>query len=136
MTPSLYASMTNIVWDLHQYGWGSGYSTDPAAVKAALWGSVTSCSGVLAAQSIRSADGLVPVIIAEFGDSTDGAKLDPNGAVVCQVVGTSGLGFAAWVWALIGPYHDVLTSYGQLTDPYGRQIAGLIANAAAQQGKL
>jgi hypothetical protein len=130
MTPSLYASMTNIVWDLHQYGWGSKYSLDPAVVKAALWGSVAACSGVLAAQSIRSADGLVPVIIAEFGNSTDGATLDANGAIVCQTVGTCGLGFAAWVWALIGPYQDVLTSYGQLTD-YGKQIAGLIAKAAA-----
>ncbi len=74
MTASAYASMTNIAWDLHYYGWHSGYSTDQSTVTSDLLGSVSGGYGIAAAQTITSADGTVPVIIGEFGDSTNGSN--------------------------------------------------------------
>lgn len=129
MTPSLFATMYNIVWDLHYYGWVSNYSTDIPTIKAALQGSVASASGIVGAQSIPSADGLVPVVIGEFGNSTTGGAVDPNGAQVCNVVGTSGLSFIAWGWNP-DPQGDQMVS-GGVSTAYGKQIAELIAAVAA-----
>jgi hypothetical protein len=131
MTPSAYAKMTNIVWDVHYYGWGSKYNTDQAAVAAMLMGSAEGGYGIEAAQTIRGADGLVPVIIAEFGDSTEGVKIDPNAHQVIEAVLTSGYGFAAWLWES-STAGNRLTLHGQLT-PYGKRIAAGIATAAQQE---
>ena len=99
MTEAAYAKMTNIVWDLHFYGWGAKYSTDQATVTASLMGSKKGGYGIAAAQSIKGPGGaLIPVIIGEFGDSTDGTKVDANGEQVISAVLDSGYGFAAWAW--------------------------------------
>jgi hypothetical protein len=129
MTASAYAKMTNIVWDLHFYGWGSKYSTDQSTVIASLVGSVSGGYGIAAAQTITSADGAkVPVIIGEFGDSTDGTKIDRNGTQVVNAVLNSGYGFAAWAWESASDA-DQLTKNGLLT-PLGRRVAAGIAAAA------
>jgi hypothetical protein len=129
MTESAYARMTNIVWDLHFYGWGSKYSTDPATVAASLAGSRRDGYGIAAAQSITGPGGAkIPVIIGEFGDSTDGTKVDPNGIEVVDAVLNSGYGFAAWAWESAS-HADQLTRDGLLT-PFGRQVAAGIAAAA------
>ncbi len=126
MTASAYADMTNIVWDVHFYGWGvPGWSTDEAKVSAALMGSAASGSGIVAAQTIRSADGAVPVIIGEFGNSTTGSKLDPNGTQVISTVLNSGYGYAAWTLGGHGG-PDELAS-GDILTPFGRQVAAGIA---------
>jgi hypothetical protein len=124
MTPSSYASMTNIVWDLHFYGWSANYSTDQATVTAALLGSVSAGQGIAAAQTITSADGLVPVLIGEYGNSTDGENIDANWIQVITAVTTSGYGSAAW--AFDPGVADVLVSGGSLT-PYGQMVAQYIA---------
>jgi hypothetical protein len=125
MTPSTYASMTNIVWDLHFYGWSAGYSTDQGTVTAALLGSASSGQGINAAQTISSADGLVPVLIGEYGDSTDGENVDANWVQVINAVETSGYGSAAWEVS-VGGEADVLVSGGSLT-AYGQKVASYIA---------
>ena len=134
MTPSSYSGMTNIAWDLHYYGWSSGYSTDQATVTADLMGSASGGYGIAAAQSITSADGTVPVIIGEFGNSTDGSNVDANGNQVISAVLNSGYGYAAWTWGGSGG-PDQLTNNeaggaGSLT-PFGQQVAAGIAAAAA-----
>ncbi len=69
-----YASMTNILWELHQY-----YTDGTVAgAQAQVTGSTAACcggyggSGFLAAQTIQSADGVVPVIVAEYGSGDAG----------------------------------------------------------------
>jgi hypothetical protein len=126
MTASAYAEMINIVWDLHFYGWSSKFNTDQAAVTASLQGSASKGIGIAAAQSITSAGGeTVPVVIGEFGDSTDGTKRDPNADQVVNAVRSGGYGFAAWAWGS-GSDADQLTKNGLLT-AFGRQVAAAIA---------
>jgi hypothetical protein len=125
MTPSTYASMTSIVWDFHFYGWDSGYGTDQATVNAALAGSASAGDGIAAAQTITSADGIVPVLIGEYGDSTDGQNVDPNWTQVLAAVQASGYGSSAWEVSP-GGVADVLVSGGALT-PYGLEVAQYIA---------
>jgi hypothetical protein len=130
MTEAAYAKMTNIVWDLHFYGWGSKFSTDQAAVAASLMGSKAGGYGIAAAQSIKGPGGaLIPIIIGEFGDSTDGTKVDPNGTQVINAVLDSGYGFAAWAWES-STAGDRLTVNGILT-PFGRRVADAIAVGAS-----
>ncbi len=94
MTASAYASMTNIVWDLHYYGWAAG--NNPGQTLQTLIGQ---------AQTITSRDGIVPVIVGEFGNSTTGNGIDGNGQAVVQAVvdaGRNGIGSAAWKWGTGG----------------------------------
>ncbi len=94
MTASTYANMTNIVWDLHYYGWAAG--NNPGQTLQTLIGQ---------AQTIQSRDGIVPVIVGEFGNSTTGNGIDGNGQAVVQAVvdaGRNGIGSAAWKWGTGG----------------------------------
>ena len=127
---SAYASMTNIVWDYHFYGWtvinGGTNNTNVADIQASLAGSVSGGYGVAAAQTIQSADGMVPVILGEFGNSTIGASIDPNGQACVDVALAGGYGFAAWTFGGSGGA-DQLTDNGSLTQPYGTSVAAAIA---------
>jgi hypothetical protein len=113
-----YASMVNVVWDSHFYGWVSQYSTDLANISAVLVAQIAN------AQSIRSATGLVPVIIGEYGISTVGVVPDANGTQTVKIVQGSGHGAAAWTWS--GNTSDWLVNGGTLT-LYGREVAAFIA---------
>jgi hypothetical protein len=129
MTPSTYASMTNIAWDYHFYGWISNYSTDQGTVNAALIGSPSSGSGISAAQTITSGDGVMPVIIGEYGDSTTGETVDANWMQVITAVDSSGYGCAAWeanpeastAGDLLVDSNDNLTQYGQMVAQFINQ---------------
>ncbi|MGE3624277.1 MAG: cellulase family glycosylhydrolase, partial [Bdellovibrionales bacterium] len=116
-----YGQMRNIGWDLHFYGWMTGYSTDQATVTAKLQGSANSSTGILAAQAIMSADGIIPLIIGEYGDSTTGESRDANWIQNLTAVHTSGFGTAAWHWGVLGNA-DILNHGNQLTD-YGQIVA-------------
>ena len=120
MTPSDFAGMHNTIWDPHFYGWVARYATDQATVDQAL------ADEIAAVQQIPSADGKMPVIIAEYGNSTDGSTIDPNGAQVVTSVANAGgsgkAGSAAWAW-LPGGNADHLQNGGTLTSPYGQQVA-------------
>lgn len=134
LTVAAYATMHNIIWDLHYYGWVTNGNTDPTVVKAGLMGSVANAQGILAAQSIQSADGLVPVIIGETGNSSSGDAVDANGAVVDDVVGKSGYGYIFWGWNP-DPNGDQFTADGVNPTPvYGKQVQAIIAASAAARG--
>ena len=114
MNPADYAGMTNTMWDAHYYGWVPRYSTDQATVDQAL------ADLVAGVQAIKSADGTMPVIIAEYGNSTDGTTIDPNGVQVVTSVANAGasgrvVGSAAWAW-MPGGNADHLQDGGALTN--------------------
>ena len=133
MTEAPINTMSNVAWDLHFYGWAVNYSTDQTTVNAAL------ASNIQQAQTITGAGGAtIPVIIGEFGNSTDGSTMDPDGSQVVTAVQSSGNGYAAWTFGGSGGDIDNLVSGGGLTD-YGQQVAGgiaLIQGAAASGGLL
>lgn len=126
--PAAYANMYNVAWDIHYYGWLTNYSKDQGKNDAFL------AAAVAQAQKITSAGGVkMPVIIGEYGDSTDGVRIDANAKPVIKTVqkaAQSGLvaGTAAWVWAY-GTPGDGLLGNGGLS-AYGRQVAAFIAKSA------
>jgi poly(3-hydroxybutyrate) depolymerase len=128
LNPATYTSMHGIIWDLHFYGWVVN-STDQARVNATLLGSVASGSGILAAQGITSADGVVPVIVGETGPSTASVVDDANAAEVEYAVTTWAWtqghtqGWAGWHWD--ADQANALQQGGKLT------AWGVVANAAA-----
>ena len=80
LNPPAYASMTNVFWDQHYYDWMSNYSSDVGANQNSL------ASEIASDQSIHSADGIMPVIVGEFGNATDGANTDPGATQAVQAV--------------------------------------------------
>lgn len=131
LTAGRYASMTNVLWDLHQYDYEfpapGGYSTNETTISSGIAGYIARI------QTVTSADGVMPVIIGEFGDSTDGVNVDPGAVQLVDAVGHCGHGFLAWAWTFVTPSADRLTtdSSGSSLTSYGAQVAGLIAAAAA-----
>jgi hypothetical protein len=116
-TSSVYAGMTNVVADIHFYGWVTGYATNQQTNNQFLTAAIAS-----AQRNIVSAGGLVPVLIGEYGNSTTGQGIDPNGQEVVNAVWASGAGSAAWAWGSGNP-GDGLTR----GDGYGNQVAGYLA---------
>ncbi len=119
---STYAGMKNVAWDTHYYGWVSKYSTDPAAIAKGLQDQIAN------AQSVKSADGTMPVVIGEYGPSTTGSgNYDANGLQVVQAVDDSGYGTLAWAWSA---GTDTLVNSSGLTD-FGQMVAKHIAAGAS-----
>jgi hypothetical protein len=120
MDPGVYASMTNVVWDTHYYGWVSGYSTDQTTVNQAL------AAEIAGAQTITSADGTVPALIGEYGPSTTGESLDANSTQNVEAVIDDGVagtaGSAAWHWGQQDCCNN-LNNGGSMTSPYGQTVA-------------
>ncbi len=125
-TQSVYAGMTNIIGDVHYYGWITGYSTDQAAVSGNLAADIAQTQ-----QTISSADGTLPIIIGEYGNSTSGTTIDPNANQVITAVQQSGYGNVAWSWGQGGPGDGLTASDGSSLTAYGQQIAAGIAATAA-----
>ena len=122
LVASDYANMTNVYWDDHYYDWESGYSSNPTTL-------ATTLQGVLApVQAITSAEGTIPIIIGEFGDSTDGSTVDSGGDALVQYV-TSQTQYGWTAWGLNpGGTADLLTnSNGSVSTPYGQIVASAIA---------
>jgi hypothetical protein len=133
MTVSVYAPMTGVIWDMHQYSWiydGGTPATlvSQATIQAAMLTQITT------AQTIPSANGTMPVICAEYGISTDGVNLDASGtnlvaAVIANCTATGGFcGSAAWHWGPQDAYNNLSSSNsgGTLT-AFGTQVAAFIA---------
>lgn len=139
LTESAYATMTGVVWDLHFYGWMSAYSTDQSVVNATLLGAPDNQTGILAAQAIQSADGVIPVINAEFGVSTAGTATDANADQDVYAVTTWAVtnghtsGYAGWHWNA-DPY-NALQSGGALTG-WGETLRAAIQATAAYADSL
>ena len=121
-----YAGMTNVVWDLHYYGWVSGYSTNQATVTSTL------SSMISGTQAIQSANGKIPVLIGEYGNSTSGTSIDANANQVITAVQQSGVGSAAWAWGTGNP-GDGLTNGDGSASAYGQQVAAFTSGATACQ---
>lgn len=141
LDPSVYAQMTNVVWDPHFYGWVSRYSTDQATIDAALADIISSI------QTITSADGVIPAMVAEFGPSTTGMSPDPNGDGTVDAVITRGAndqtGSAIWHWGQQDCCNNLgdasgLTTLGQKVQLFigtdVQQPTQCQLTAAAQQG--
>lgn len=110
------------------YGWESGYSTDRATVNATL------ASNISTIQQITSADGTIPVIAGEYGNSTDGVNVDANGnqvlAAVQQAASDGELaGSAAWMYAS-GNADALLNGSGGLSS-FGQEVSDYIGTTPA-----
>lgn len=116
---SSYAGMRNIAWDFHYYDWLSGYSADVGTNASLL------ASYIAQSQTITSADGTMPVVIGEYGISTDGTNLDAGGNATCVAVQQSGVGSAAWNWDSYAASDNLTDGNGNLT-PYGQEVASYI----------
>ncbi len=126
-TSSVYAGMTNIVGDVHYYGWLTGYSTDEATVSANLAADIAQTQ-----QTVPTANGTLPIIIGEYGNSTSGTNIDANANQVISAVQNSGFGSAAWSWGPGYPGDGLTASSGSSLSAYGQQIAaGIAASASA-----
>jgi len=131
MDPAVYVTMTNVIVDVHLYGWSSDYEPDQQMVNATLTGLVD------AGATMRSADGAVPVLIGEYGISTDGDTLDANADQVVRAVHRSvetgeTSGAVAFTWA--GEGEDILVDeQGRLT-LFGQQVAQWIETSSGQGG--
>jgi hypothetical protein len=109
------AGMTNVHWDDHYYNWLSGYSSDVGANLSALK------SEVAGSQVYKDADGVIPVIVGEYGNSTTGSGIDGGGTATVAAVLQSGYGSTAW-GINPGGSGDQLTNGNSLTD-FGQQVA-------------
>ncbi|HEY6461160.1 MAG TPA: cellulase family glycosylhydrolase, partial [Polyangiaceae bacterium] len=119
LVASSYAGMSNIVWDFHYYNWLSGYSADVGTNANLL------ASYIAQSQTIASADGTVPVLIGEYGISTDGTNVDPGGDATCVAVQQSGAGSAAWNWDSYAPSDNLTDGNNDLTS-YGQEVASYV----------
>lgn len=106
---SLYATMTNICWEIHcYYTHGDSISGSYTTVSGYVTGGTSAPNsggqggwGIIGAQTIQSADGVVPVIIGEWGsDSGEASGLDwgdiTNEIIAVQTSYNTG----ATAWAL------------------------------------
>ncbi len=125
LEPSYYASMTNVIWDVHVYPYQNNFKTDSKSITDNVNGMIA------AAQTIQSGDGIVPVIIGEAG--VIGEKgLAPNGyatveALINAAQKGSVVGLAPFVWyanAEIGSDtpSNLTDRMGTPTNPYGRMV--------------
>jgi hypothetical protein len=124
---SAFANMTNIAMDAHFYGWEANFSTDQSTVNQSF------NSLIQQAQSVTSAQGTVPVIIGEYGNSGSDTSIAPNAAQVIAAVTQSGFGSDAWQWEQFGnptsgddsDNDSLIDGNGNVT-AYGQQIAQYI----------
>jgi hypothetical protein len=120
-TPSVYASMKNVLWDMHFYNWltnSSDVNTNQTMIEKLA----------ASTQSIKSADGVMPVLIGEYGNSTTGQSIDAGGDATVQAVinegGAGKIGSAAWAWLAGGGDALLADSAGTArSNPYGDEVA-------------
>jgi len=151
-----YVKITNVHFDVHFYNWVSNYATDVPTNAAALTTEINNLG------NIKSADGVMPVLIGEYGNSTDGNAIDVGWQAVVQAVNQSGYGSAAWIYQYpggnaagdqlfvngeTGTTSGGLSAYGKLVASYinasvappgptAAQIASLQANVADMMAQL
>lgn len=134
LNSSVYASMKNVAFDNHFYGWVTNGSTDQSAVNSAVIGGASSQRGILSLSAIASADGPMPVINGEFGPSTSGQSLDGNWQQVVSAVMNFAVfngyssGFAGWHWD--ADQFNAVQSGGSLT-AWGKALKAGIATVRA-----
>ena len=128
--------MHDVAWDMHFYGWVNGRVPDQGSLEAKFLGAAGTGTGIRSLQQITSGDGAIPIVNAEFGNSTDGTTVDANGDQVIATVTSWAIengytsGFAAWHWHAADTDGDLLQKNGVRTH-YGDQIAAAIAALAS-----
>jgi hypothetical protein len=132
MTASVYAAMTGICWDFHQYAWiygGHAASISQASIQTAMQSSIAT------AKTLKSVDGIVPVFAGEYGLSGRSPSVDLSGnqlvaAVQALAVPRGSLaGCAAWHWASADAVNSLTTTeIGGALTAYGSTAAAYIAN--------
>lgn len=142
MTASVYLAMTNVMWDYHSYDWlysdpgtTSGYSSNLSVIKAGI------LANVQLLQQLKSADGIMPVFCAEYGNSTSGSSIDAGGVQNDQGIQSAVdagqiVGCCAWCWDMGNNGVDDLGNGNGLT-VMGKQVASWIAtnpNGASSGG--
>lgn len=120
LNASTYANMTNVGWDQHFYAWMVSRTTDQPTVNAGL------ASFIAQDQQISSLDGVMPVLIGEWGDSTDGASVDADWQNIVSAVTTSGHGSAAWNFSVLATADILVDTNGNLTQ-YGQLVSNYTA---------
>ncbi|MBS0640068.1 MAG: cellulase family glycosylhydrolase [Proteobacteria bacterium] len=117
---TVYRTMTNIVGDVHYYGWESGFSTDQDAVNQVL------SSLIQDTKTLQSGSGTLPVILGEYGPSTDGTSMDPNSAQSIRAAqqSTETAGAIAFAWHTEAD--SLADDAGNLTE-FGQAVARYIA---------
>jgi cellulase (glycosyl hydrolase family 5) len=113
---AVYKQMTNVIADVHMYGWLTNYNTNQATNDQFVAGAIAATQ-----RNIVTGGGIIPVIIGEYGNSTTGVGIDPNGSQIVAAVDKSGVGSAAWAWGSGNP-GDGLTR----GDGFGQQVANFI----------
>lgn len=112
-----------VLWALHYYNWGSSYAGGGAPSYSADLNTNKKAVANLAAalQAAPSADGVMPVIIDEYGPSTTGDSNDAGAWQTLDAVHQSGFGTAAWNYQKLDTYNcpinpqpTTLTQYGQV----------------------
>ena len=124
MDPSVYAAMSNIVADVHSYGWSSSFIPDQQTVGAAL------TDLVQGARTMPSASGNVPVILGEYGPSSETGTPDANADQVLLVAQQSNQTAGAVAFAWSGRGANSLTDEQANPTPYGQQVAQWIASSS------
>ncbi len=130
-----YATMNNIIWELH------AYNNDGATPgnNSQIAGSVAAGCGYLAAQTIQSADGVVPVIFGEWG-SGDGSPTNGDASQISAAMitaGQAGYGSTGWAWYPSTQWQMVNNGDGGGTlslTTWGTQEANVIAQVAPYSG--
>ena len=115
LNPSTCLSMSNVFWDDHYYNWLANMSTDLPTNENALAGEIANV------QTMQSADGVMPTIIGEFGNATDGSNIDPGGTQAVQAVLDVSQQFSGWTaFTYLWPasWGGVVGAADQLTNEY------------------
>jgi hypothetical protein len=112
-----FKNMRNVGWDVHTYALMDDGPHTQAEVNSSM---ANILYQLQQGHGIFSADGVMPVIIGEYGTSVNGAGVDVNGTKTVLAVQTSSAsGSCAWTWAA-GTY-DRLQRKGYLT-AFGKEV--------------
>ena len=128
LNPSDYATLTNVIWDQHFYGGDFPGVNDQTQLQNALLSKITRD------QTIHSADGIMPVIIGEFGPSAGDVSPDPNGQQAIMSVewaANNGYikGMVGWFYGN-GGGPDTMTVDNVHLTAWGQQMKSIIAGTA------
>ena len=110
------SQMRNAAWDFHVYGWVINFNPDQAVCDKWLADSIQTIS---VGNNNPSLDGNMPVVMGEFGTSTNGSTPDANGTqIVVSAFHAACSGGTAWQWKAgasdLLQLNGVLTSFGKV----------------------
>jgi hypothetical protein len=135
---AVYANERNLVAELHGYynnggSFGSLFNTAHGYVEGALTAPGSGGQGgygIIAAQSIPTLDGVMPVVFGEWGPS-DGNQNASNGSQITAELTAqiqNGVGSCAWQYGHGGGSQwDLATNNNTGLTVWGQEVAGLIA---------